>query len=209
MTSHTMPNVINVDEVPDEIESAPEGWVSFNKALTPALPRMGHLGMNLARVPPGQSACPFHAHQIEDEIFFVVSGRGVFRYGDRVTELRPGDAVSCPAGTGMAHQIANPFEADLVYLAIGMNDPNEVAIYPDSGQVLVRSLKRRGFLEPADCFEGQPSPSPIMTMRAEPRSSIGGDQGSRVAALPAHGPALFPEEVSQGASAEGIAAPPA
>jgi len=52
-----------------------------------------------------------------------------------------------------------------------MNDPNEVATYPDSGQILVRSLKRGGFLKPAEYFEGQPSPSPIMTMRVEPRSS--------------------------------------
>ncbi len=148
MSRNQMLNVVNVDEVPEEAEEAPEGWVSFSKALTPALPRRGHLGMNLTRVPPGQSACPFHTHQIEDEIFFITSGRGVFRYGDRPIEVRPGDTLSCPAGTGVAHQIANPFEIDLVYLAVGMNDPNEVATYPDSGQVFVRSLKRGGFLIP-------------------------------------------------------------
>ena len=171
MSSNQLPNVVNVDEVPEQAEKAPEGWVSFNKAHTPALPRREHLGMNLTRVPPGQSACLFHTHQIEDEIFFIISGLGVFRYGDRLIEVRSGDTLSCLAGTGVAHQIANPFETDLVYLAVGMNDPNEVATYPDSGQVFIRGLKQSGFLKSADYFEGQPSPSPITTMRVEPRDS--------------------------------------
>nr|WP_321984841.1 cupin domain-containing protein [uncultured Lichenicoccus sp.] len=161
--------MVNVDEIEEEAVTAPDGWISFFKPLTPALPRMGHLGMNLSRVPPGQSACPFHTHQIEDEVFFVISGRGLFRYGDRVVEIRAGDTVSCPAGTGIGHQIANPFDADLVYLAIGMNDPNEVATYPDSGQIMVRGLKQRGFLAAADYFEGQPAPCPILTMPVEAR----------------------------------------
>ncbi len=130
---------------------------------------MGHLGMNLSRVPPGQSGCPFHTHQIEDEIFFVISGRGIFRYGERVREIRAGDTVSCPAGTGSGHQIANPFDTDLVFLAIGTNDPNEVTTYPDSGQIMVRSLKVNGFLTRAGYLDGQPAPSPIMTMPVERR----------------------------------------
>ncbi len=163
------PNVVNVDEVGEEAVEGPDGWLSFYKVLTPALPRMGHLGMNLSRVLPGQSACPFHTHQIEDEVFFVISGRGVFRYGDRVREIRAGDTLSCPAATGMGHQIANPFDQDLVYLAIGINDPNEVATYPDSGQIMVRSLKQNGFLKSASYFDGQPVPSPIMTMPIDQR----------------------------------------
>ena len=170
MSREEVCNVVNVEDVKEEAVEAPEGWLSFYKALTPALPCMRHLGMNLSRVPPGQSACPFHTHQIEDEIFFVLSGRGVFRHGERVREIRAGDTLSCPAATGIGHQIANPFEEDLVYLAIGMNDPNEVCTYPDSGQVMVRSLHQNGFLNAAEYFDGQPSPPPIMTMPVEPHT---------------------------------------
>jgi len=84
MSREEVCNVVNVEDVKEEAVGAPEGWISFCKALTPSLPRTRHLGMNLSRVPPGQSACPFHTHQIEDEIFFVLSGRGVFGYGERV-----------------------------------------------------------------------------------------------------------------------------
>ena len=173
MSRDQVSNVVNVDDVAEEAVEAPDGWISFYKILTPALPRMGRLGMNLSRVPPGQSARPFHTHQIEDEVFFVISGRGVFRYGDRVREIRAGDTLSCPAGTGTGHQVANPFDADLLYLAIGMNDPNEVATYPDSGQIMVRSLKRNGFLKDANYVDGQPAPSPIMTMPIEARGGDG------------------------------------
>jgi uncharacterized cupin superfamily protein len=116
-------------------------------------PRGGRLGVNQSRLPPGRATCPIHYHQLEDEAFFVLSGRGVLRYGDDVRELRPGDCVSCPAGTKIAHQIANPFEDDLVYLAIGLNEPNEICVYPDTGKVMVRALEKVGFLQTAAYME--------------------------------------------------------
>jgi uncharacterized cupin superfamily protein len=92
----------------------------------------------------------------EDEVFFVLSGRGVLRYGDELRELRAGDCISCPAGTGVAHQIANPFDEDLVYLVMGPHDPHEVCVYPDSGKVMVRGLRRVGYLESAEYLAGEP-----------------------------------------------------
>ncbi len=99
--------------------------------------------------------CPFHYHQLEDEAFFILSGRGVLRYGDDVRVVRAGDCISCPAGTKVAHQIANPFDEDLVYLAMGRNDPNEIAVYPDTGKVMVRSLGQVGFLNATAYMEGE------------------------------------------------------
>ncbi len=108
-----------------------------------------------SRLPPGRATCPFHCHHLEDEAFFILSGRGVLRYGDDVRELRPGDCVSFPAGTKVARQIANPFDVDLVYRAIGVNDPNEVCVYPDTGKIMVRTLQTVGFLKAVDCMEGE------------------------------------------------------
>jgi uncharacterized cupin superfamily protein len=63
-----------------------------------------------------------------------------------------------------AHQIANPFDEDLVYLGIGPNDPHEVCVYPDTGKVLVRSLHRIGFLEDAAYLEREPDPPKIFEL---------------------------------------------
>jgi len=159
------PNVVNVADVAEIVESDGGYWESATKPLTPALePRMGRLGVNLTRIPPGKSGCPFHTHAIEDEVFFVLSGRGVFRYGEDVREVKAGDCISCPAGTGLAHQLANPFAEDFVFLAIGINDPNEVATYPDSGKVLVRALRKVGVLNVTDYLEGEPEVPRIFGM---------------------------------------------
>lgn len=167
--AHEPGPVVNTDEVEESEFRHGERFASFDKPLTPSMrPRGGSLGVNLTRVPPGKTACPFHAHQREDEVFYVLSGTGALRYGDDLYPLRAGDCISCPAGTGTAHQIANTGDADLVFLAIGCHDPHEVCVYPDSGKVMVRSLQRVGYFEKADYFDGEPETPEIFAL-ARPR----------------------------------------
>jgi len=122
----------------------------------------GTLGVVQQTLPPGTVGCPLHWHALEDEVFFVLSGRGRLRYGDEVRELVAGDCVSCPAGRQVAHQIGNPYDDDLVYLAIGPHEPHEVCGYPDSGKVMVRHLRGVGTFEPRDYLHGEPSPPTIL-----------------------------------------------
>jgi uncharacterized cupin superfamily protein len=161
------PHVVNIAEV-DEIRYLKgKHWGGYYRPLTPALDRLGgRLGVSINRVPPGRSMCPFHSHQREDEVFYVLSGRGLLRYGDAVREIGAGDCVSCPAGSGNAHQLGNPFGEDLVYLGIGPNDPHEVCLYPDSGKVMVRSLKTVGILKKADYYAGEAAEPKILAMAA-------------------------------------------
>ena len=79
-------NVVNADDVEEIATDNFPGWRSFRKSLSPAMPE-GRIGARITRVPSGQSACPFHTHQIDDEIFFVLSGRGILRYGEKLTEI--------------------------------------------------------------------------------------------------------------------------
>lgn len=172
-----VPNIVNMHAAPESAADVPPAWAYFTRALTPAMKAagpgrfgMGRLGMNARRVPPGHSACPAHAHVMADEIFIVLEGHGLFRYGDRVHRIGPGDCISCPADTGLAHQIANPATpgntGDLVYLAIGAEPAADVCTYPDSGAVAVDALARHGFLREADYYEGQPEPTPLLARSA-------------------------------------------
>jgi uncharacterized cupin superfamily protein len=172
--TETAPTIVNMHTTLEVAAEVPAAWTNFQRALTPAMKAagpgrfgMGRLGMNARRVPPGHSACPAHTHLMADEIFVVLEGQGLFRYGDRVYEISPGDCISCPADTGIAHQIANPVTpggtGDLVYLAIGAEPPGDVCTYPDSGALVIDGLARHGFLREADYYEGQPQPTPLLT----------------------------------------------
>jgi len=159
--------VVNMHELPEKggDDSGPYG--ARYASLTPSMrPRGGSLGVNRMRLRQGTTTCPFHYHLREDEAFVVLEGRGVLRYGDELTELRAGDCVSCPAGTQIAHQIANPYPEDLVYLAIGNFDPHEVCVYPDSNKVLVRGVKQLGTVDPKSYFEGEPAVPKIFELAA-------------------------------------------
>src|SRR4029079_384941 len=92
--------VVNIDDVKEIEHLSGEHWGGAYKPLTPLLAeKRGALGVNLSRLPPGRATCPFHYHLRDDEAFYVLSGRGVLRYGDELFPLRAGDCVSCPAGT--------------------------------------------------------------------------------------------------------------
>ncbi len=152
------PLIVNVDDAPWEEAFDGDHWGAAWRVLTPGMrDRGGRLGVAYNRVPPGRSACPFHTHLLEDEVFFVIAGEGVLRYGEHVRPLRAGDCVSCPAGTGVAHQIANTSpDTDLEYLGIGLHEDNEICTYPDTGKVYVRALSTVGRLTRTPYMDGEP-----------------------------------------------------
>ncbi|MDF1800472.1 MAG: cupin domain-containing protein [Planctomycetota bacterium] len=109
------------------------------------------LGYCVVALDPGRASCPYHFHHSEEELFHVLSGVGVLRQGDsegeEEVELRAGDFVSFPAGTGIAHQFLNRSSAPFVYLAVSNRVAADVCEYPDSDKLLVRktgTLVRRG-----------------------------------------------------------------
>lgn len=167
--------VLNIKDAEDHEASDGRYWGGSYKVLTPFMEGRGSLGANLSRLPPGRVGCPFHYHLLEDEVFYVFSGKGVLRYGEELFPIGPGDCISCPAGSKVAHQIANTGDDDLVYLGVGRNDPNEVCVYPDSGKVMVRGLKTVGMLEKTDYMAGEPEPPKVLEMGAN--AAVSGKAG--------------------------------
>jgi uncharacterized cupin superfamily protein len=104
------------------------------------------LGYNLTLVAPGGRSSPFHFHHAEEEAFYVLEGQAMLRQGDEQGDeervaVGPGDIVSFPAGTGIAHQFVNTGEAPFVYLAISTIERLDVCEYPDSDKLNVRSTR--------------------------------------------------------------------
>jgi uncharacterized cupin superfamily protein len=94
------------------------------------------LGYSYDVVPPGKTGCPFHSHRAEEEMFFIVSGAGLLRYGGETRRIRAGDFICCPTGgPATAHQIINDSGEDLAYISVSTMMPAEVCEYPDSGKI--------------------------------------------------------------------------
>ncbi|MGB9790413.1 MAG: cupin domain-containing protein [Thermotoga caldifontis] len=64
---------------------------------------------------PGTSIGP-HRHENEFEVFFVLSGRGIFYDNDNPVEVQAGDV--CLTMSGETHSIENNSSEDLVLLAV-------------------------------------------------------------------------------------------
>src|SRR5436190_4218147 len=58
-------------------------------------PLIGMTGMGCALhvVPPGKRAFPFHAHHVSDEMFFILSGEGEYRFGEQTFAIKAGDVL--------------------------------------------------------------------------------------------------------------------
>jgi uncharacterized cupin superfamily protein len=101
------------------------------------------LGVSYSEVPAGKSGCPFHNHRCDDEIFVILEGEGLYRYGGEEYSFCAGDVLGAPAGGAeTAHQIVNTGSGPLRYLAISGKPEADVIEYPDSGKFMVKTAGR-------------------------------------------------------------------
>jgi uncharacterized cupin superfamily protein len=127
--------VVNLDEL--QLEQGSQGdKFAWSSARIGARLGARDLGYSYDVVPPGKRSCPFHSHHGEEEMFFIVRGKGTLRYGSETRPIRAGDVICCPTGGAeTAHQIVNDSDAELAYLSVSTMCPAEVCEYPDSGKV--------------------------------------------------------------------------
>lgn len=102
------------------------------------------LGYRMTVVPPGKKAYPYHAHTVNEEMFFILAGEGTLRHSGEIWQVGTGDIICCPIGKEHAHEIVNTGETDLKYLAISTMEMPEVAFYPDSSKFGVYTGKAPG-----------------------------------------------------------------
>ena len=69
----------------------------------------------LVELPPG-SSIGFHIHDGTEEIYYILSGKGIYTDGDREIEVSDGTVTITPSGTG--HAIKNPGPDTLKLLAV-------------------------------------------------------------------------------------------
>ena len=127
--------VVNIDQL--ELEHFEQGtkFASDGARIGPIVGAKD-LGYSYDVVPPGKASCPFHSHRAEEEMFFIVKGTGLLRYGNETRKVRAGDFVCCPTGgPETAHQIVNDSSEPLAYISVSTMMPAEVCEYPDSKKI--------------------------------------------------------------------------
>jgi uncharacterized cupin superfamily protein len=94
------------------------------------------LSATLTEVAPGGISFPRHAHYVNEEAIYVLSGSGEARIGDAPVPVRPGDWIALPTGPEHAHQMINVSTVEpLVYLCISTMRGAEIVEYSDSGKI--------------------------------------------------------------------------
>lgn len=114
--------------------------VRRNKSLGDVV-GLANLGVHIVNIPPGALSTEFHVHHYEEEFIYVLSGTGVARIGEGTQRIGPGDFIGCPIN-GVAHDLRNDGDEELVCLVAGQRLERDVADYPDRKKRLYRNSGR-------------------------------------------------------------------
>lgn len=132
-----MKPIRNIDELMLEKHAAGTRFAVRFAQISPLI-GSHKLGCRLNAIPPGKAAWPFHSHLVNEELVFVLSGRGELRFGAEHFPLRAGDVVVLPpGGAECAHQIINDSDEELRYLAVSTMEEPDIGLYPDSGKFAI------------------------------------------------------------------------
>lgn len=131
--------VLRVSEA--ELErNADQGWFESDDAYVGEILKLTRLGCAYTEVAPGKTACPYHVHHAEDEMFVILAGEGEYRFGGVIYGVRAGDVLGAPiGGAEYAHQLINTGTETLKYLVISSKADVDVCEYPDSRKFSVSS----------------------------------------------------------------------
>jgi uncharacterized cupin superfamily protein len=100
-------------------------------------PDDARMGATLYEIEPHAPESNLHMHFGVEEMFFVLSGRPVFRNLQGEETLAPGDFVFCPEGRAGLHTFSNPTDEPVRILAMSAGGYPDVVAYPEDGYAWV------------------------------------------------------------------------
>jgi uncharacterized cupin superfamily protein len=90
---------------------------------------LANFGVNLTRLLPGGESALLHQHSRQDELIYILDGEPILVTDQGETLLSPGMCAGFAAG-GIAHQLVNRTNRDVVYLEIGDRTAGDEGTYP-------------------------------------------------------------------------------
>lgn len=95
---------------------------------------LSHVGVSMARLPPGKESFALHSHSVQEEWIFILSGAGRVRLDREELLVQAGDFIGFPPG-GPAHLVCNDGDSDLIYLQGGDRREGDRGRFPELGLV--------------------------------------------------------------------------
>ncbi len=155
---------INIRDIPPSTKASPKG--KFSRTVTDVSVALGRkpdsadlnerhpFDVQICRIPPGVSRCPYHLHTAQWEFYHVISGSGAVRHKDGVTKVGRDDAfLFAPEEP---HQLINDGVEDLVLYIVADNPAGESCYYPDSKKWSIDSSSGQIVRSDAlDYFDGE------------------------------------------------------
>ena len=120
-----------------EVQKDADDPDGYNTSYARVGPLVGgeQLGLSVYQLPPGQSICPYHYENAEEEWLIVLEGRPTLRTPDGEQELGPWDCAFFPTGEAGAHKVTNR-SGEIVRVCIWSNRlAVATSVYPDSAKV--------------------------------------------------------------------------
>jgi mannose-6-phosphate isomerase-like protein (cupin superfamily) len=94
-----------------------KGTLKYRRALGPEVFRTNWGYVDHVSIPPG-ATLGYHRHDLQEEIHYVISGKGRVTLNGETVEISPGDCV--PVRLREAHGFENNAEQDLELMVIGI-----------------------------------------------------------------------------------------
>lgn len=89
-------------------------------------------------VPVGMHAYSYHWHEVAEEIFYIISGKGRLRCHEGEKDVKAGDMLCFPTGEKGAHVLANASDTEkLVYIDFAANPKKDICILPDTNKAVI------------------------------------------------------------------------
>lgn len=131
----TYPVALVAEEAPPRIKPSNYPEPFFSRMLKREKRPLGDLfglknfGVNLTRLAPGGESALLHRHSKQDEFVYILEGEPILVTDAEEVQLAPGMCAGFPA-QGIAHQLVNRTDRDVVYLEVGDRSPGDEGSYP-------------------------------------------------------------------------------
>jgi mannose-6-phosphate isomerase-like protein (cupin superfamily) len=124
-------SIVPVSEVPDIAADVGMDPDNFEIRMMREKLALENFGVTFERFAAGYRPTRGHRHGVQEEVYFLVSGRARAKLGDEVIDLEPWTAVRVPPNTARAFRAAGDEDAVFVTIAAPQADLSDVEFIQD------------------------------------------------------------------------------